>query len=568
MNAQKKAAHWAQDLLDEIRFDVENGKIWFHGERMLLSHAYALWQFREDLIESLGMARAKRFLLRYGYYAGMQDAQIAKKIRPHQSIEEAFAAGPQLHTIRGMVKVTPRLLSFDVEKGYFKGTFDWHDSFEVSYHKKKHGISKEPICWTLLGYASGYTSYFLGKEIAFKETLCEAMGHDHCHIIGKTLDEWEGETDLERSFLPDSIEEELFSLRNEINELKQQNHHDLLDSTQLFDAVGESAAFRQVCDLLEKASQSKVSVLLEGETGVGKEAFAKGLHAGSRRADQPFVAVNCACIPPELVESELFGVEKGAFTGAVQSKPGKFERAHSGTIFLDEIIELSPRAQAALLRVLQEGELERVGGSQTRKIDVRVVAATNENLLEAVQQGRFRADLYYRLNTFPVFIPPLRERRQDIPLLIQYFLKKYTALYQKNIPGISDYGRELLLNHPWPGNIRELENVIERGVILTDHNRPIQAEALFAGLAAAPALLTISAQAGTLASAPAGSSNEAYIQNLLETDFNLDKWNEQIMLAAIQQSGGNISDAARKLGINRPTLAYQLKKYRQEDLNP
>ena len=252
----------------------------------------------------------------------------------------------------------------------------------------------------------------------------------------------------------------------------------------------------------------------------------------------------------------------------MQSKPGKFERAHSGTIFLDEIIELSPRAQAALLRVLQEGELERVGGSQTRKIDVRVVAATNENLLEAVQQGRFRADLYYRLNTFPVFIPPLRERRQDIPLLIQYFLKKYTALYQKNIPGISDYGRELLLNHPWPGNIRELENVIERGVILTDHNRPIQAEALFARLAAAPALLAISAQASTLASAPAGSSNEAYIQNLLETDFNLDKWNEQIMLAAIQQSGGNISDAARKLGISRPTLAYQLKKYRQEDLNP
>ena len=184
-------------------------------------------------------------------------------------------------------------------------------------------------------------------------------------------------------------------------------------------------------DLLEKASQSKVSVLLEGETGVGKEAFAKGLHAGSRRADQPFVAVNCACIPPELVESELFGVEKGAFTGAVQSKPGKFERAHTGTIFLDEIIELSPRAQAALLRVLQEGELERVGGSQTRKIDVRVVAATNESLQEAVQQGRFRADLYYRLNTFPVFIPPLRERRQDIPLLIQYFLEKYTALYQK-----------------------------------------------------------------------------------------------------------------------------------------
>ena len=296
----------------------------------------------------------------------------------------------------------------------------------------------------------------LWGEIAFKETMCEAMGHEHCHIVGKPVDEWEDETDLERSFLPDPIAEELFALRSELDELKKQSHRDRLDTTQLFDAIGESPAFRQVCDLLEKASQSKVTVLLEGETGVGKEAFAKGLHAGSDRADKPFVAINCACIPSDLIESELFGVEKGAFTGAGQSKPGKFERAHTGTIFLDEVIELSPRAQAALLRVLQEGELERVGGTQTRTIDVRVVAATNESLINAVQEGRFRADLYYRLNTFPVFIPPLRERRQDIPLLIKYFVQKYAEMYQKKILGISDHGRELLLNHQWPGNIREL----------------------------------------------------------------------------------------------------------------
>ena len=164
MKPKKKPEAWAQDLIDAIKFDVENGKIWFNEQRMLLSHAYALWQFREDLILSLGIERTKRFLIRYGYYAGMQDAEIAKQLRPNQSLKEAFLAGPQLHTIRGMVKVVPRTLSFDRESGHFYSTFDWYDSFEVSYHKKKYGISKEPICWTLLGYASGYTSYFMGRN--------------------------------------------------------------------------------------------------------------------------------------------------------------------------------------------------------------------------------------------------------------------------------------------------------------------------------------------------------------------------------------------------------------------
>lgn len=316
----KSASH--QDLIDNIRFDVENGKIWFCEQRMLLSHAYALWLLREDLVESLGKERAKRFFMRYGYYAGVQDAEIAKKVRPDNKPVEAFLVGPQLHTIRGMVKVTPTNLDIDIEQGRFHGEFDWEDSFEVSYYKKKNGISKEPICWALLGYASGYSSYFMGKQIAFTETQCEAMGHPHCHIVGKPVEEWGETTDLERSMLPDPVAEELFSLRSELDELKYRKQNDLLEPDSLFDAIGESPAFRQVCDMLHKASKSKVAVLLEGETGVGKEAFAKGLHAGSNRSKQPFVAINCACIPPELIEAELFGVERGAFTGATQSKPG------------------------------------------------------------------------------------------------------------------------------------------------------------------------------------------------------------------------------------------------------
>ena len=175
--------------------------------------------------------------------------------------------------------------------------------------------------------------------------------------------------------------------------------------------------------MIDKAAKGKVSVLLLGETGVGKEVIARSVHLSSERAEQPFVAVNCAAIPPDLIEAELFGVEKGAYTGANQSRQGRFERAHGGTIFLDEVVELSPRAQATLLRVLQEGELERVGDNRTRSIDVRVIAATNESLAEAVQNGRFRADLYYRLNVFPVKIPPLRERLEDLPLLAEHFLK-------------------------------------------------------------------------------------------------------------------------------------------------
>lgn len=278
-----------QDLIDNIRFDVDNGKIWFCEQRMLLSHAYALWRLRADLVESLGKERAKRFFMRYGYYAGVQDAEIAKKVRRSSDPMEAFLVGPQLHTIRGMVKVTPTALEIDIEQGKFYGAFDWEDSFEVSYHKKKNGISQEPVYWALLGYASGYTSYFMGKQIAFTETCCEAMGHNHCHIIGKPLEEWDETTDLERSMLPDPVAEELFSLRSELDELKFRKHNDLLEPDSLFDAIGESPAFRQVCDMLNKASKSKVAVLLEGETGVGKEAFAKGLHAGSDRSNQPFV---------------------------------------------------------------------------------------------------------------------------------------------------------------------------------------------------------------------------------------------------------------------------------------
>lgn len=231
--------------------------------------------------------------------------------------------------------------------------------------------------------------------------------------------------------------------------------------------VGRSRALSEVLELVRTVGPADSTVLIEGETGTGKELIAAAVHAQSNRRARPFVKLNCAAIPLDLLESELFGHEKGAFTGAVARKLGRFEIADSGTLFLDEIGDIPLELQAKLLRVLQEGEFERLGNTQTRRVNVRLVAATNANLLRLVSEKRFRADLYYRLNVFPISLPPLRERTNDIPLLVKHFVAKYASQMRKEIDEIPDAVMDQLLEHSWPGNVRELQNVIERSVILT-----------------------------------------------------------------------------------------------------
>ena len=235
----------------------------------------------------------------------------------------------------------------------------------------------------------------------------------------------------------------------------------------LFGLVGGSLAMRLVLDRLARVAATSATVLVTGETGTGKELIARAIHAASPRAKRPFVRVNCGALPEGLVASELFGHERGAFTGAVERRKGRFELANGGTIFLDEVGELPPAMQVALLRVLQEGEFERVGGTETLKTDARVVAATNRNLDEAVGEGRFRSDLLFRLNVVPIAVPALRARPGDIPLIAGYYATLYARKFGKRIHGISSRAMEALLAHPWPGNVRELQNLLERAVILT-----------------------------------------------------------------------------------------------------
>ena len=237
---------------------------------------------------------------------------------------------------------------------------------------------------------------------------------------------------------------------------------------------------------MRKGAGTQVTVLLTGETGVGKERFARALHAMSTRAAKPFVAVNCAALPGELIESELFGAEKGAFTGAGAARQGRFERADGGTLMLDELGELPLPAQAKLLRVLQQGEIERLGGTQVRKVDVRAIVATNVDLKAAVAAGRFRADLMYRLNVYPIRIPPLRERVDDIEPLAAHLLQRFSALHGKSVAGFTDRALDAMRSYAWPGNVRELENLIERGVILASAREPVDVHELFPMLDHAP----------------------------------------------------------------------------------
>jgi len=534
-----------QDLLDKIQFDVQHGKIWFEENRMLLMHSSIMGYLRKDLYDMLGWERTKRFFIRCGYQAGVRDAKVTSKLRPNLNEAEAFMAGPQMHGIRGMVQVEVNQLQLSHDEHKFYADFNWHNSFEAEVHVNEFGASDEPACWMLLGYACGYSSFVMGQTIIYQETHCIAQGDPCCRIIGKPLEEWENTDELIQFMSPDPVSDELIALQAELNELKKNIYTDIEADYTMFNSIGESIAYRKVCDLLKKAAGSKVAVLLQGETGVGKEAFARGIHEASLRQEQPFVAVNCACIPPDLIESELFGVEKGAFTGATQTRIGKFERAHRGTIFLDEVIELSPRAQAALLRMLQEGEFERVGDNQTRKVDVRIVTACNEDLEQAVKDGRFRADLYYRLNIFPVKIPPLRERREDIPLLIQHFLSRFETMYDKKLKGLSDKAKNFVMSYEWPGNIRELENLLERATLLTDHQQEIKLESLF------PQHLDLEKKY---------DSFKPHIDDLLTDNFSLEQFEKDIICGAMNKCSHNVSEAARMLGISRATLDYRLKK--------
>ncbi len=330
-------------------------------------------------------------------------------------------------------------------------------------------------------------------------------------------------------------------------------------------------------------NSTEVSVLFLGESGVGKGMFARALHRMSARAGGPLVSVNCAAIPDALVEAELFGVDKGAYTGATASRAGRFERASGGTLFLDEVGSLSFTAQGKLLRALQERVIERVGGSAEIAVDTRVVAATNTHLAEAVRRGRFREDLYYRLNVFPIDIPPLRQRREDIPLLMDCFLERSRKRLGKDIAGYTEDAVDALCAYAWPGNIREMENMIERACILASEGEALEPWHLFSGGEPLPEAIlrpdaagmlaqrsgdsAVPAPAGEPETPPAGAAPDP-LDALLGQGLSLEALNRELMARALAQAGGNLSAAARLLGMTRDQFDYRWRRRRAGPSRP
>lgn len=364
------------------------------------------------------------------------------------------------------------------------------------------------------------------------ETAVQAMKEGAADYLTKPID-------LDELLLLIEKVSERILLQRENRELRER----LRERYQFEQIVYASGQIEEVLNLTGRVAKSESTVLIRGESGTGKELIANVIHHASPRADRPFIKVNCTALPENLLESELFGHERGAFTGAVQRRIGRFEEAHSGSIFLDEIGDLSPSLQMKLLRVLQEREFQRVGSNQTIKTDVRVIAATNRDLEDALQRKVFREDLYYRLNVVAIFLPPLRERREDVAPLIDHFLKKYSRRDGRTVPSVSKEARDLLLQYDYPGNVRELENIIERSVVVS-RSDVITAQDL-------PFQLRESAKEARIDLDSGGKSLNAMLSHI-ERD---------LIMKALGKHGGVQTKAAQSLGLSERVLRYKMRKH-------
>jgi transcriptional regulator with PAS, ATPase and Fis domain len=547
-------------LFQLLKADEAAGTIHFQHRRMLLMDADAMGLLRKELIETVGIDRARRILTRFGYACGYRDALTTKDWQVGETIADWWSLGPRLHTLEGMVRV--RILNSRIDKasGVFDVDAEWVNSYEAEQHRTHLGVADSPVCWTLVGYATGHATAVFGRDVWCEEKECVEKGDARCLAIARAAHEsGEQMRALKADDEEENIQAELGRLleafdRREKDLKRQEAKVSVLESQLMMlreaikesagaeEIVGTSAAFRKVMKEVERVALSDTTVLICGETGTGKDMIARALHAHSERKGRQFITVDCAALPASLVESELFGHEKGAFTGAVKQKLGRFEIANGGTIFLDEVGELPIETQVKFLRLLQRGEFERVGGTRTIKVDARVLAATNQQLDKLMAEGRFRQDLFYRLNTFTIHVPPLCERPDDIILLTHYFVERYSSRFKKEIASVDQRSLERLRQYHWPGNVRELEHIIERAVMLADEE-VLTIDVPFTSRPHRPESITEQWEPRSLTTL--SKMEQAYIEEVLRHTNGL-----------IAGKGG----AAEILGLPASTLRHRMKK--------
>jgi DNA-binding NtrC family response regulator len=540
-------------LAELLDFRPDLGVIRLHEQRVVILSAAAMGLLRKELIDTFGRDIARRLLMRFGYADGYHDAVNLRERFKWRDPLEGLGAGAILHTLEGIVRSEVIRLERSGADG-FDAEFAWHDSYEAEQHVHHYGESEAPVCWSLAGYASGYTSACLGQEVYFRESACAGQGARRCTIIGRDAAAWGDDlpalrADFQGSSLKDEIdrlqvavhrraqhlarrERQLEERERELDLLRDRIHRHA--ESRKF--VVRSPAMQEVLELAAQVAPLDTTVLVYGESGTGKEFVVRMIHEQSGRAAGPFVSVNCAALTETLLESELFGHARGAFTGAVRDKPGLFEVASNGTLFLDEIGEVAPTIQAKLLRALQEREIRRVGAERTIKVNTRVVAATNRDLRAAVAAGTFREDLYFRLGAFIISIPPLRDRRDDIPPMVHEFVRRAATRMGKDVRTVSAEAMTLLMRYSWPGNVRELENAIERAVILAR---------------------------GTTVTVRELPPELSEIRSRTQSGDTLDlkRHEERLIGKALERFNGNRKKAAEALNISPVTLWRKMKEY-------
>ena len=478
-------AHEQFELGQVLDFRPDLGIIRLHEQRVVILSAAAMGLMRKELIDTVGAELTRRIMLRFGYADGYHDAVSLRERSRWTDPIEGLRAGLTLHRLEGIVRADILAVEYDPASGRFEEELAFYDSYVAEQHVYHYGQADAPMCWSLAGYMSGYASACLGREVYLRETECSAQGAARCVLIGRDAASWGDELEsLRADYQGATLEKELEHVRGAVHKelqalerrerqvAKRERELNLLrERVARFAAskhfVTRSAVMDDVLDLAAQVAPIDTTVLVYGESGTGKEFIVRLIHDQSSRASQPFVSVNCAALTETLLESELFGHVRGAFTGAVRDKPGLFEVAGGGTLFLDEIGEVAPTIQAKLLRALQEREIRRVGAERSIKIQARVIAATNRDLRAAVEAGTFREDLYFRLGAFVITVPPLRDRREDIPALAHEFVRRASARVKKDVSSISPDAMTALMRYRWPGNVRELEHAIERAVIVS-----------------------------------------------------------------------------------------------------
>ncbi len=533
------------DHKELLELEPEGGVIRFAGQRALLLDAVAMGLLRKYLVENFGVTAARTVLTQFGFAHGWRMAEAMQTAFKWRSPEEWQRAGARIHTLEGLFHMEPGGDGLLSKSGIILLT-----CYEAEQHLLHFGRADAPVCWTICGLSSGYISRSSGKEIYVLEDRCLAKGDAACHLIGRTREEWGDERAEElRFFEPTRLKDCLdVSLKRVIETLKstEQKLHlrrralvgGAVHVDEPLGIVAKSVAMAQLVDLARRVAKVDSTVLITGESGAGKERVARLVHEESTRAAGPFVAVNCGAITETLLESELFGHARGAFTGATQDRPGLFEAANSGTLLLDEVGEVSPAMQVKLLRALQEREVRRVGENKSRKVDVRVLAATNRDLARGVAAGDFRQDLYYRIKVVELHVPPLRERRDDVLPLARVLLADAALQMKRKISSIAPSAADQLLRYQWPGNVRELENTMERAVALARGSR-VEFEDLPEEIRQA-------------FPTPVATQGKVRPLEEIERDY---------ILAALELNGGNQTHTAEQLHIGSATLYRKLKSY-------